>query len=280
LGYRARAHIRIDGAPDLVKRCTVEIAGGWIEACTIGSGPPVLLLPGLGGRATFWRHVWPALEDRHQVISLDHRGCGGSSRNDAEYSIEQMSRDVLAILDRFEVNCTDVVGHSTGGAIALWLAVHRPERCRKLVLSSTWGGTNPYIKASFELRRKVLSALGQNAYEQLVDLMLYPPDWYAHHESELLAHRVGVDVDVQILDSRLKAVIDFNLRTRLGEITHPCLVVCPQDDAVIPSFLSREIASAIRGAHLRILPFGGHAAPRIMSEAFLAAVLPFLGLQE
>ncbi len=259
-----------------MKRHAVDTSGGSIAAYTAGSGQPVLLLPGLGGRATFWQRTWPTLQARHHVVSLDHRGCGSSSRDDVAYSVPQMAQDVIAVLDHLDIGRTDMVGHSLGGAIALWLAVHRPERCRRLVLSSTWGGTNPYIRDAFELRRSVLQRIGPRAYEQLVDLMLYPPHWYARHQAEIVAHRAGADVDVGLLERRLCAVIDFDLRARLAGITQPCLVVCPQDDAVTPLFLSQELAAVIPGAHLRILPTGGHAAPRIESEAFLAAVRPFL----
>lgn len=256
----------------------IPVGGGWIAAYEDGAGPPLLLLPGLGGRASFWQSIVTTLRARFRLIALDHRGCGASSRCRIQYSVEQMAADALAVLDAFGIARADLLGHSTGGAIVQFLGAHHPERCGRLVISSSWAGPDAYIRDSFALRLEVLRGLGLAKYEELVDLMLYPPEWYAKNRTEVAARRLRAEdsVDTEILERRIEAVMSYDGRSFLSRIDRPCLVIGVHDDAVIPGFLSRELHEAIRGSGLQILDTGGHAAPRIESRAFLAALAPFL----
>jgi aminoacrylate hydrolase len=257
----------------------IAAGSGWIAGYEDGAGPPLLLLPGLGGRASFWQSIVTTLRARFRVIALDHRGCGASSRCRIQYSVEQMAADALAVLDALGIARADLVGHSTGGAIVQFLGAHHPERCGRLVISSSWAGPDAYIRDSFALRLAVLRGLGLAKYEELVDLMLYPPAWYAKNRIEVAARRRQAEdsVDTGILERRIEAIVNYDGRGFLSRVDRPSLVIGVRDDAVIPAFLSHAVHEAIRGSRLKILDTGGHAAPRIESGAFLAALTPFLG---
>src|SRR5689334_7045449 len=95
-----------------------------------GAGVPVLLVPGLGGVGSYWAPNIPAFSQRHRVITHDHRGTGQSTRSDIRYSVDQMSRDLLRLMDHLEIAEAHLVGHSTGGAIGQTLAVLNPERLK------------------------------------------------------------------------------------------------------------------------------------------------------
>src|SRR3989442_9488295 len=81
-----------------------------------GSGPPLLLVPGLSGVGSFWIKQVEALSRDFRVITHDHRGAGQSTHSRIRYSVEQMADDVLRLMDRLGIAAAHLVGHSTGGA--------------------------------------------------------------------------------------------------------------------------------------------------------------------
>ena len=82
-----------------------------------GDGPPLLLVPGLGGIGSFWMHQVAAFARDFRVVTHDHRGTGQSSRSRITYSVDQMADDVLRLMDVLKIDAAHCVGHSTGGAI-------------------------------------------------------------------------------------------------------------------------------------------------------------------
>src|SRR5438477_8729822 len=82
-----------------------------------GSGPPLLLVPGLGGQGAFWAKQIADFSRDFRVIVHDHRGTGKSTWSKITYSVDQMADDVLKLMDALGVASAHFVGHSTGGAI-------------------------------------------------------------------------------------------------------------------------------------------------------------------
>ena len=99
-----------------------------------GEGPPLFLVSGLGGAAAYWTPNLPALSERYRVITHDHRGAGQSSHSKIAYSVDQMTDDLVRLMDHLRIERAHVLGHSTGGAIGQTLAVTHPERLASLVI--------------------------------------------------------------------------------------------------------------------------------------------------
>ena len=98
-----------------------------------GDGSPVLLLHGGLANSNYWSDVIPILVQRHlKVIVADSRGHGRSTRSAKAYSYDLMASDVVALLDYLKIGRTDLVGWSDGGIIGLDIAMHHPERLRRL----------------------------------------------------------------------------------------------------------------------------------------------------
>jgi pimeloyl-ACP methyl ester carboxylesterase len=98
-----------------------------------GMGRPVLLLHGGLANSNYWGYIIPILVRHHfRVITLDSRGQGRSTRTAEAYSYDRMCDDVIAILDALRLRRVDVVGWSDGGIIGLEIAMHHPERLRRL----------------------------------------------------------------------------------------------------------------------------------------------------
>src|ERR687886_1982522 len=125
-------------APALTRE--VRIVHGYRRAFVrAGSGPPLLLLHGIGNSAQTWAGVIDQLAQHHTVLAPDLLGHGWSDKPRGDYSIAGYAngmRDLLSVLD---IEQATVVGHSLGGGIALQFAYQFPERCERLVLVSSGG---------------------------------------------------------------------------------------------------------------------------------------------
>lgn len=99
-----------------------------------GEGSPVVLLHGLFGMGDNLGQLARALSGHFQVISLDLRNHGRSPWFES-MSLDEMAADVVEFLDSAGIGCTDIVGHSLGGKVAMQLALNNPQRIRRLVVA-------------------------------------------------------------------------------------------------------------------------------------------------
>ncbi|APO56091.1 alpha/beta hydrolase [Bradyrhizobium diazoefficiens] len=97
-----------------------------------GRGEPVLLLHGGLANANYWGHQVRALQRRYQVIVMESRGHGRSSRNQEPYGYDLMASDVVGLLDHLKIRKAAIVGWSDGAIIGLDIAMKHPERVTKL----------------------------------------------------------------------------------------------------------------------------------------------------
>jgi pimeloyl-ACP methyl ester carboxylesterase len=116
----------------------------------VGNGPPLMLYHGLTGSGERWRDTGyvAGLADAYQLILIDARGHGASDKphDAAAYSRLRQAADVIVVLDDLGIAQTRFWGHSLGGAIALTLGRHFPERVGALVVT----GYSPFAAAGDE----------------------------------------------------------------------------------------------------------------------------------
>ena len=258
---------------------TVNVGDAELYYEVSGRGPPLFLVPGLGGVGAYWRPQLAEFGKHFTVIVHDHRGTGRSTRSRIDYSVDQMTDDLVALMDHLDIEAADIVGHSTGGAIGQTLALVAPERVRRLVLFSSWTRSDEFMRRVFETRKTLLRTAGAEAYVQATAFFLYP-DWWINDNAALLAKADAAAVadfpSIDIAVSRCDAVLDFDREAELGRIRAPTLVFCAKDDFLTPYYFSERLAALIPGAELRTIPRGGHACSQTMPEAFNAAILSFL----
>jgi pimeloyl-ACP methyl ester carboxylesterase len=97
-----------------------------------GHGDPVILVHGGLANSDYWGLQIPTLARRFQVIVLDSRGHGRSTRTAAPIRYDAMASDVLALMDTLHIGKAALVGWSDGAIIGLDIAIHHPERLTKL----------------------------------------------------------------------------------------------------------------------------------------------------
>jgi pimeloyl-ACP methyl ester carboxylesterase len=221
---------------------------------------PVILLHGAGASHL----TWPADLRRLPGASVyapdlpGHGRSGGHGRN----TIEAYSAVVQGWQEAAGIGPALWIGHSLGGAIALDLALNRPEVCRGLVLI----GTVPHLTIPPEVRRD-LSANPNRAIEALIALADTP---FALIEA---TRRMMREVPPTVIRSDFEAAAAFDVRDRLAEIRIPTLVISAQDDRLTPWTEARRLAQAIPGARLVTLSAGGHLAVASRSTAIRDAIL-------
>jgi len=111
---------------------TAEVNGAAIWYAMYGSGLPVVLLHGGLANSNYWGGQVPVLAQNYQVIVIDSRGHGRSTRSAAPFGYELMASDVLGVMDKLGIQKAAIVGWSDGAIIGLSLAMNHPDRVARL----------------------------------------------------------------------------------------------------------------------------------------------------
>ena len=256
-----------------------SIHGSRIHYVRTGRGSTVILIPGLGGRLSFWNDVTAEFSKRFDVLSFDHPGCGLSTRCERPVSAESLADATVALMDHLEIRSASVVGHSLGGAIGQALALAYPDRVDRLVLSSTWAHGDNWFQRSFELRKLILQNLGLRAYARMQSLSVLPRQRFTARPEEVDAfeRRTAEESGTpETIIERIDALLAFDRAGELSGLTLPVLVAGVSDDRVAPIQMTRALADLIPGSTMIELPEGGHFWPQFDSGTFVATSCPFL----
>jgi aminoacrylate hydrolase len=243
-----------------------------------GTGPAVMLISGLGGTAGFWRPVTERLFDRFTVVTLDQRGIGASTRGTAPVTIETLAEDCAAALDALDLKRAVLVGHSTGGCIAMTLAAQEPGRVAGAVLSATWLSATPYMTALFAARRKTLEA-DVEAYATLGTMLGYPSEWLEAHWSVLegAVRQAPRSAEARkVVRERIEALLAFDGRGLVHALAMPCLVFGARDDLIVPLSAQQAVRAALLRAEFAMLESGGHFFPVTRTDEVAARLAAFV----
>ena len=174
-----------------------------------GKGKPVILLHGGLGNSNYWGNQVPELAKHYQVIVMDSRGHGRSTRNDQPYGYDLMASDVIGLLDYLKIGKVAVVGWSDGAILGLDIALHHPERLSKLfafAANSDPNGVadisksdvfNAYIaRAEKEYGKLSATPTGYSAFlDQISKMWATQPNWTADDLKKITVPTWIVDAD-------------------------------------------------------------------------------------
>ncbi len=243
---------------------------------SLGEGPALVLVAGLGGLGRFWRPVAQRLSGDWRVLSFDHPGVGDSPSCGPQ-RIEGIADAVRHLLDDLQIDRFSCVGHSTGGLVAQALGLDAPERIQSLVMSSTWARPDRRFRDLFALRRVVLERAGEGAYAVLGQLLGYPPAWYEGELAQAAAPEwtTGSPAQAELIAQRIEMLLGYQRTEELGKIAAPTLVVGAADDQIVPFHHAQELARLIPYAQLLDIS-GGHFVPVTRPADYAAALDGFL----
>lgn len=228
-----------------------------------GSGPPLLLIHGLGYARWGWEPVLPGLAERFSVVLFDNRGIGESEAPPGPYTAAEMAADAIQVLDEAGIERAHVAGTSLGGMIAQELALAYPDRLDRLVLACTTPGgpkAHPMPAVTIALLAEAAKLEPAVALRRFVENALAPETVEARPEivERIMSHRLATAQDPKAWAAQAAAGMTFDAYDRLGAISARTLVVTGTGDVVVDPRNSGLIHELIPGAAYREFPSCGH----------------------
>jgi 3-oxoadipate enol-lactonase len=243
-----------------------------------GSGPALLLIPGIPAIASDWGPLAERLSSSRRVIAYDNRGSGASTVTPAPYTSAQLATDAVALLDELGIGRADVFGMSLGGMIAQELALGWPGRVNRLVLGCTHCGLEHAARPEREAGRAF--ALETDDWAERMRA-LAPFAFADGVDGELLdrfVEKKSRDVqDPEGYRGQIAAALAHDTYDRLPRIDCPTLILTGDGDRVIPGASSEALHYRIPGSRLEVIAGAGHLFFLERPEESLLLLQDFLG---
>lgn len=246
-----------------------------------GKGYPLLLISGVNADSASWIGVRGRLAERFRVIVFDNRGSGRSDTPKARYSVREMADDAIALLDHLGIERCHIVGHSMGGFIAQYMAIHHPERVGKIVLEATCCVSSiRNIALLNDLAHRFEKDHDRESLMRSWTYWLFSPrsferknfiETFIRHASAYPYLQSAAGFRGQI-----DAIGQFDLRRDVKRIKAKTLVVIGDDDILIYPGESIRLKEAIRGSVVKRIKGVGHCVHVEAPAAFSAEVIKFL----
>jgi pimeloyl-ACP methyl ester carboxylesterase len=237
---------------------SVLVRTGAVEVLRLGQGEPIVLVPGLAGG---WKLLMPLarrLARVHQVILVGLRGDRGlAAAAGAERPVDHAA-DLADALTGLGLERPAVFGVSYGGAVALELAVHDPNRLGALVIMGAEARFRGGLGAT--IARRVLERFplpANNGFVNQFFNVLHGCRPEPGPLSRFVVERCW-ETDQGVMASRLRGLESFDLTDQLWRIEVPSLVLAGTRDVVVPAARQRALADSIAGARFASIEGAGH----------------------
>lgn len=270
----------------------IEIDGATtLHYATSGAGEPILLIPGLGLDHNYYRFGIPLLSRHLQVLAVDPRGIGRSTKSPPPYTVEAWADDFAVMIDKLGRGPIHVLGSSLGGSMALALAQRHPGKLKSLIVVGGFSELDRATELNFRLRLRLIEKLGMS--DEVADYMGL---WTLTRKfinsdagfATMRANQANIRASsAQSYSAFVEALLKWGrcqpgqerepkFTTLLDSIKTPTLVVTSDNDHLIPQELSDLIAGRIAGAKLVVMPGAGHIPFMEQPDEVVRIVLQFL----
>ncbi|MGA9931670.1 MAG: 3-oxoadipate enol-lactonase [Terriglobales bacterium] len=253
----------------------VDVEGLRTHYVLTGDKAPVAVFSNsLGTDFSMWDPQMVELQRRFRILRYDTRGHGQSSVTPGDYTIEQLGRDVLGLLDSLRLERVHFCGLSMGGMIGMWLGIHAPNRVDRLVLSNTAAriGTKEMWNARIATVRKD----GMKPVAAAVVERWFTPEFRAVNvENVARAQRMLENSPPEGYAACCAAIRDIDQREAVAQIKSPTLVIYGRSDPVTPTSDAQFLADRIRGA-VKVELAAAHLSNVEQADAFTESLSSFL----
>jgi 3-oxoadipate enol-lactonase len=241
-------------------------------------GAVLVLVNSLGSNLHMWDKVLPAFESGFRVLRFDMRGHGESGLSPQPFTIEQLGRDVLQLLDEVKVDRASVCGLSLGGVVALWLGIHAPARVERLVFANTAARIGN--QEMWEQRIATVANTGMSPLAVATLERWFTPTYRARHPEEMEQIRAMIAAtDPRGYTACCAVLRDADLRAEIGAIEAASLVITGTHDPATPPSDGRAIDAALRNSRYVELD-ASHLSAWECADEFAAAVVQHLAAGE
>lgn len=242
-----------------------------------GSGPPVVLVHGLGGTGTdIWKHVIADLAEEFRVVVYDLRGSGTSETTPGPYTIDLLQRDLDALVTALDLGAAGLMGHSLGGGIALAQAARRPDSVRAVVGVGAVTTLPDAGREGMRTRAETVEESGMAAVAETVATHGVSPA-FREGRPEAFQELISMlgSANPSGYAAQCRALEGMDLTGELGSIRAPALLVAGELDQASP-VARNEANAALIGAELVVLPDCAHIISWEKPAELLAAARPVL----
>lgn len=263
-----------------------DVTFAYREMGTKNDGVPVVFLVHLAAVLDNWDpRVIDGIATQHHVVAFDNRGIGASSGVAAD-SIEQMARDAVTFIKAKGFQEVDLFGFSMGGMIAQQIALTEPGLVRKMVISGTGPAGGEGIKdikgvTYYDMFRGTMTFQDP---KQFLFFTRTPAGIRSGQEFltrlKLRTNNRDKEIEVGALFSQLTAIENWGKMSPqdLSKIQIPVLVANGDDDRMVPTSNTHDLARRLPHSELVIYPDGGHGAVFQNHADFVARTLTFLAV--
>ena len=239
------------------------------------TGKQVLLLHGWGCSTKHFEPIADALAEDHRVTVIDFPAHGESQRPPEPWGVPEFSECVKDLMTQLSITPCDIIAHSFGGRVALYIAASWPEMVNRLVITGGAGLKKPQTeeqkKRGEEYKKKKEKLLG------LAKLPLV--GGVAQRTLKALQEKYGA-ADYNALDDEMKKtfvkVINQDLSPLLSQIKAPTLLIWGENDTETPLWMGQKMEREIRDAGLVIFENDDHFAYLRQWPRFVKVVQAFL----
>ena len=252
-----RIHYRVDGA---------------------AKGPALLFSNSLGTTLQMWAAQVASLSPGFRMIRYDTRGHGRSDAPAGAYSIDQLGRDAVAVLDAAGVTDAHVCGLSLGGVTAMWLGIHVPGRVRSLVLAATAAriGSEDF----WNTRIRQVRASGTRSIADTVIARWFSEEFRTTNPAVVDTYRqMLVNTATEGYAGCCAALRDADLRQPIARIAVPTLVIAGAADPATPPADGDAIRQRVPGAEMLTLN-AAHMVNVEQADTFTEAIARFIAKRE
>ncbi len=249
--------------------------GRWLHYLERGRGEPLLLIHGLGSTGADWAFQVPALERRFRVIVPDLPGCGHSARPRGGCSIANFAASLWALSDHLGESRINIVGFSMGGAVALEMALQRPDAVGRLALINSLATYRLDCWAKFfetMIPLLLIPLLGMQILSRLAARRLFPKPWQRSLRERTVAS-LSVIPGSSYLCTGI-ALIGWSVVARLHQLRAKTLMIAAEHD-LTPLAEKRKLAARL-GAQFVLVSGSRHGTPFDAVEITNACLSSFL----
>lgn len=231
-----------------------------------GSGTPLVLIPGFGQSCYSYAKMLPHFANHFRTLAVDNRGVGQSPCPETSLTIDSFAFDIIALLDKLEIESAHILGQSMGTCICQSLMIHHPDRIKKAVLLAPFSTLTPVSKNTIRCQLKLL----QNGFK-LEDLHRLNASWLL--SNELMRQKEMLEQFVHDMTSnpypptfegltmQANALLNCDLRKEIHKIPHDVLLLAGEEDLCAPVKYVHDMEREMKNAILQVVKNMGHVLP-------------------
>lgn len=257
----------------------ISVRGIEIGYDQAGSGTPVVLLHGFPFNRSMWSEQIEALLPRHRVLAPDLRGHGETTVTSGTAAIEEMARDVSALMEKLNISRAAVCGLSMGGYVAMALYRMFPLRARALVLADTRPGADTEeARANREVQAEKAVREGMAGIADAMLPKLLSPKTVARNPAVVARVRdMILKTNPEGAAAALRGMAQRRDQTPfLSRVVTPALIIAGREDMITPLSESELMHREIGGSRLEVIEDAGHISNMEQPESFNRALTKFL----